>query len=80
MDKRGQVMIQYHRLPFVFDPTKKDISRPLMAAFFMSLNNTVRSPKRLLVFTVVFFVITTYTFKRQKPDPLRVWSFFLLLD
>ena len=40
MDKRGQVMIQYHRLSFVFDLTKQDICRPAKAAFFMSLNET----------------------------------------
>ena len=47
-----------------------------MAAFFVSSDNTVRSPKRLLIFTVVISVITIYTFKRQKPDPQKDLVFF----
>ena len=70
-------MIYYHRLPFVFDLTKKDICREPIAAFFMSIYKTVRLQKRLLIFTVVIRVIIIYTLKRQKPDPQRVWPFFL---
>ena len=46
----------------------------------MSLNNTVKWQKRLLIFTVVILVITTYTFKRQKADPQKVCSFFCLCE